>query len=82
MRPYAGVDYNSTPESTTTHLQWATPCQSRPQPFARVAFIPQLVTLDLASDDPFGLPFVYDELEKDGVRMSSLMKHPAADKRR
>jgi hypothetical protein len=40
------------------------------------------VTLDLASDDPFGLPFVYDELEKDGVRMSSLMKHPAADKRR
>ncbi len=39
------------------------------------------MTLDLASDDPFGIQFVYDELEKDGVGMSSLMKRSAADKR-
>jgi hypothetical protein len=39
----------STPESTPTHLPWATLCQSRPQPYARVDYIPQSVTLDLAS---------------------------------
>ncbi len=39
-------------------------------------------TLNLASDDSFGSQFVYDELKKDGVRMSSLMKRSAADKRR
>ncbi len=30
--PNAGVDYNLTPESTRTHLLWATLCQSRLSP--------------------------------------------------
>ncbi len=51
MGSYAGVDYNltlmSTSESTPTHLPWATVCQSRHWPYARVDFIPQ-GTLDLA----------------------------------
>ena len=40
----------STPESTPTHLPWATLCESRLQPVARVDFIPQSGTLDLASE--------------------------------
>ncbi len=40
----AGVDYitspMSTPESTPTYLPWATLCQSRPQPYARVDINP------------------------------------------
>jgi hypothetical protein len=36
--------------------------------------------LDLASDDSFGLQFVYDELEKDGVRLSSLIKRSCDSK--
>ncbi len=39
----------STPESTSTHLPWATLCQSRPLPYARVDFIPQSGSMDLAS---------------------------------
>jgi hypothetical protein len=39
----------STPEPSPTHLQWATLCQSRPNPVPRVDFIPQPGTLDLAS---------------------------------
>ncbi len=39
----------STLESTPTHLLWATLCQSRLEPFARVDFIPPSGTLDLAS---------------------------------
>ncbi len=31
----------TTPESIPTHLPWATLCQSRPLPYARVNFIPQ-----------------------------------------
>ncbi len=37
------------PESTPTRLPWATLCQSRPSPYARLDFIPQSGTLDLAS---------------------------------
>jgi hypothetical protein len=45
MGPYHAFDYNQlTPESTTTHLPWATEYQSRPQPYARVNFILQLGT--------------------------------------
>jgi hypothetical protein len=39
----------STPESTPTHLPWVTLCQNRPYPYARVEFIPQSGSLDLAS---------------------------------
>jgi hypothetical protein len=44
----------STPESTPTHLPTATLCQSQPQPYARVDFIPQSGTLDLASGNVEG----------------------------
>jgi hypothetical protein len=43
MGPYAGPYLMSTPESTPTHLPWAG------QPYARVDFIPQSGSLDLAS---------------------------------
>ncbi len=39
----------SPPESTPTHLLWAALCQSRPEHYTRVDFIPQPGTLDLAS---------------------------------
>jgi hypothetical protein len=39
----------STPEPTPTDGPWATLCQSRPQPYARVDFIPQLGTKNFAS---------------------------------
>ncbi len=42
--------YHSRPESTSTHLPWATLCQSQPYPpppHARVEFIPQSRSLDL-----------------------------------
>jgi hypothetical protein len=39
----------STPEPTPTHGPWATLCQSRPQPYARVDFIPQSGTKNLVS---------------------------------
>jgi hypothetical protein len=55
MEPYAGVDYNLTLCPLQNRLQhiyhghWATLCQNRPEPYARVDFIPQSGTLDLGS---------------------------------
>jgi hypothetical protein len=55
MGPYARVDCNLTLCPLQSRLQhnyhgyWATLWQSRPQPYARVDFIPQSGTLDLAS---------------------------------
>ena len=50
MGPYAGVDYNinlcplQIPEATPQHIYHV-------QPYARVGFIPQSGTLDLASEE-------------------------------
>jgi hypothetical protein len=56
LRSYAGVDYNLTlrPQSRLQHIYqpWATLCQSRPSPYARVDFTLQSGTLDLASVGP------------------------------
>ncbi len=54
MGPYHGVDYNLTlmftPESTPTHLPWDWAMGNPiPEAYARVDFIPQSGTLDLAS---------------------------------
>ncbi len=81
MGPYDGVDHNLTlcplqsRRLATTHLPWAG--NPMPESTSTLGW-----TWDLASDDSFGLQFVYNELEKDGVRLSSLMKHSAAGKRR
>jgi hypothetical protein len=51
MGPYSGVNLTHlmlTPESTPTHVPRATLCQSRPYPYARVDFIPQSGTKNLA----------------------------------
>ncbi len=50
MGPYAGVDTLCRLQSRLQHVPWATLCQSRPEPYARVDFISQSGTLDLASD--------------------------------
>jgi hypothetical protein len=39
----------SAPVSTPTHFPWTTLCKSRPEPYARVAFISHSGTLELAS---------------------------------
>jgi hypothetical protein len=57
--PYAGVDYNLTLCSLQSRLQhmyhghWATLCQIRPKAHARVDFIPQSGTWNLASGTSF-----------------------------